>query len=317
MPDHHHLDEFEIKVPASIANLGPGFDTLGLAVQLYLRLHVKRIEGENELRFRFLEQPLDGENSIERAFRYLSRQQAGSFPSVEVEVTSDIPMKAGLGSSAAATVAGLRLYEALISTLPRQTLLTAATALEGHPDNAAAALCGGFTASCQLSDGSIFAAPLHWPEEVSCIVLTPAFAVATSAARQVLPGNIPRQDAVFNLQHLTLLIHTLASGDYSLLAEALHDRMHQTQRMSLMPGLKEVLALRHPDLLGVCLSGAGPSVVAFAKERLESVEALLASTYTAQSIPYTIRRLTVHPGEHGLAYPIDRPTLRAQSGWAS
>ena len=165
--------ELEIKVPGSIANLGPGFDTLGLAVQLYLRLRVRLTGGTNDLQFEFLNQQLDGENYIERAFRFLAVQHGGSFPSMSVEVISDIPMKGGLGSSAAATVAGLRLFEAIISPLPSQGLLNAACHLEGHPDNVAAALFGGLTASCQLSDGSAFAARLHWPESLCCLVLTP------------------------------------------------------------------------------------------------------------------------------------------------
>ena len=118
--------ELEIKVPGSIANLGPGFDTLGLAVQLYLRLQVRLTGGNNDLQFEFLNQKLDGENYIERAFRFLAVQHGGSFPSMSVQVISDIPMKGGLGSSAAATVAGLRLYEAIISPLPSQGLLNAA-----------------------------------------------------------------------------------------------------------------------------------------------------------------------------------------------
>ncbi|MGH9583370.1 MAG: hypothetical protein ACRD4O_10580, partial [Bryobacteraceae bacterium] len=105
--------EIEINVPGSIANLGPGFDTLAVAVRLYLRLRARMVAGTNELRFHFANGPLDGENYIERAFRFAARQRGGPFPSLAVEVHTEIPMKAGLGSSAAATVAGLRLYEAI------------------------------------------------------------------------------------------------------------------------------------------------------------------------------------------------------------
>jgi homoserine kinase len=306
-------DEFDIRVPASVANLGPGFDTLALAVRLYLHLHVQRIDGQNELRFLFLNQQLDGENSIERAFRWLARQQTASFPSVQVEVTSEIPMKAGLGSSAAATVAGLRLYEKLMGPLPTHDLLNVAAALEGHPDNAAAALFGGLTASCQLPDGSVFAVPLEWPDSLVCIVLTPHIPVATSAARTVLPNNVPRQDAVFNLQRIALLMHALHSGNFSLLSEALHDRLHQRHRMCLIPGLEEVLSLQHPDLLGVCLSGAGPSMLALAQNNLEAVEELLSQTYANVGIPYTIRRLTAHQEDAQRILPVERRILWSHS----
>lgn len=288
--------ELEIKVPGSIANLGPGFDTLGLAVQLYLTLQVRVVEGENQLDFEFLNQKLDGENYIERAFRFLALQHGGKFPSLAVKVISDIPMKGGLGSSAAATVAGLRLYEAIKGALPAQGLLNAACHLEGHPDNVAAALLGGLTASCQLSDGSVFAARLRWPESLCCLVLTPAMTLATSAARSVLPQRIPRADAIFNLQRVTILLQALQSGNFALLREAFHDRMHQPYREHLVPGLKQALSLEHPDLLGVCLSGAGPSIVAFAEKNLDGVEELLARSYTQVGIPFKIRRLSVHQG---------------------
>src|SRR5581483_8108332 len=158
--------ELEIKVPGSIANLGPGFDTLAVAVQLYMQLHVKAAPGTNELLFQFANGQPDGDNYIERAFRFLAGQRGGSFPSLSITVHSDIPVRAGLGSSAAATVAGLRLCEAIAGPLPPQGLLNAACALEGHPDNVAAALLGGLTVSCQMPDRSAFAVRMRWPESL-------------------------------------------------------------------------------------------------------------------------------------------------------
>src|SRR5689334_22032919 len=186
---------FEIKVPGSIANLGPGFDTLAVAVQLYLRLTVTVGPGTDELQFKFLNCKLDGENYIERAFRFLAQQHGRPLPSLRVEVHTDIPTKAGLGSSAAATVAGLRLYEAIAGPLPSQGLLNAACALEGHPDNVSAALLGGLTVSCQMPDRSVFAVRLPWPERLKFVVLTPEVPLATSASRSALPDCISREDA--------------------------------------------------------------------------------------------------------------------------
>ncbi len=284
--------QIEVRVPGSIANLGSGFDTLAVAVRLYLTLEARIIPGQNQLLFRFLDCAIDGENYIERAFRFLAAQHGGSCPSVEVNVWSEIPMKGGLGSSAAATVAGLRLYEAMTGPLPVQGLLNAACALEGHPDNVAAALLGGLTISCQMPDRSAFAVRVEWPQSISFLVLTPQLSLSTAASRLVLPGHVLLSDAVFNLQRVGLFLQAVQSGEYALLREALRDRLHQPSRQSLVPGLEELLALEHPDLLGVCLSGAGPSIVALAEHNLDAIEALMADAFTPLQMPFTIRRLT-------------------------
>ncbi len=285
---------FEIRVPASLANLGPGFDTLAVAVQLYLRLRVRVEPGVNELQFEFVNCKVDGENYVERAFRFAAGQRGGSFPSLHVEVHSDIPAKAGLGSSAAATVAGLRLYEAIAGPLPPQGLLNAACALEHHPDNVAAALLGGLTISCQLPDRSVVAVRMEWPESLGFVVLTPELPLATTESRKVLPKRVSREDAVFNLQRVALLLESLQSHNFALLREALNDRLHQPFRQKLVPGLERALALEHPDLLGVFLSGAGPSIVALAERNFESIEELMARSFEPSGLAFRIRRLRVH-----------------------
>ena len=298
--------KFQIKVPGSIANLGPGFDTLAVAVQLYLQLSVTLVPGRNSLRFDFLNAELDGENYIERAFRFLAQQRGGSFPSLLVQVESEIPAKAGLGSSAAATVAGLRLYEAIAGPQPPEGLLNAASALENHPDNVAAALLGGLAISCQLPDRSVFAVRLPWPEALAFIVLTPHLPLPTSASRKVLPKRVSRDDAVFNLQRVALLLQAVHSGDFSLLREALRDRLHQPFRQRLVPALERSLSLEHPDLLGVCLSGAGPSIVALAQRSFPAIEALLEQAFRPAGLPCTIRRLRAHQDFDGAVQPAIR-----------
>ena len=288
------LTGLEIRVPASIANLGPGFDTLAVAVELYLNLSVTILDGTNELHFEFPDFKIDGENYIERAFHFAARQRGGAFPSLRVVVHTEIPMRSGLGSSAAATVAGLRLYEAVAGPLPEQGLLNAACALEGHPDNVAAALFGGLTVSCQLADRSAFAVKLDWPAELRFLVLTPQYALSTSASREALPEFVSREDAVFNLQRIALLLQAVQSGNHSLLREALHDRIHQPYRQKLVPALEEILAVDHPSLLGVCLSGAGPSIVGLAERDFDQIEKLFSDAYAKTGLAFTIRRLAAH-----------------------
>ncbi len=285
----------ELQVPASIGNMGSGFDALSVAVRLYLRLRVRvHADGDGTRTWDFGDLRLDGENLIERAFRTIAARHAAVVPSMTIEVRSDIPLRAGLGSSAAATVGGLRLYEAVTAPLAAGELLTVATEIEGHPDNAAAALLGGLVGSCERDDGSVTALTSRWPESIRFVILTPEVQLSTASARTVLPDRISRADAVYNLQRVVLVLQALDTGRRDLLREALRDRWHQPYRQPLVPGLEAALALDHPDLLGICLSGSGPSIVALAEHDVPAVEALLATSYEPLGIPFQIRTLGVH-----------------------
>jgi homoserine kinase len=283
----------EIAVPASVANLGPGLDALAVALQLYLRVRAEKApgEGKNELQFDFGGFELDGENLVERSFRYMATRDGVDFPALRVEMRSEIPSRSGLGSSAAATVAGLRLYDALFGPCPMQELLNVACELEGHPDNAAAALLGGLTTSCELPDHSVIAISMPWPEGLSFVVLTPDRPLDTAASRRALPEQVRREDAVFNLQRVAMLVQALQSREFSLLREALRDRCHQPFRCPLVPGLEQLLELEHPDLLGVCLAGAGPSILALVEKNVDAVQEVLARAYRPLGIPFTMRTL--------------------------
>jgi len=201
-------------------------------------------------------------------------------------------MRAGLGSSAAATIAGLRLYELLTERCPASDWLALASEVEGHPDNAAAALLGGLTLSCQFEDGRVEGRSWPWPQGIRLVVGTPAAQLETSAARRMLPPTVPLKDAVFNLQRALLLVRALESGRYEDLREALRDRWHQPTRQQFVPGLPEALALDHPAVLGVCLSGSGPSIAMLATDRHAEAAALLGDIYTRLDVPYTIRTLS-------------------------
>lgn len=286
----------DVRVPGSISNLGPGFDALSVAVSVYLDVHV-RDDGPDEPRLvtHFLDAAPPGENRIETAFALASRRFGPPPRGLAIDTRCDIPMRGGLGSSAAATVAGLRLYERLTSPRPVADWLALATEIEGHPDNAAAALLGGLTLSCQYADGHVEARSMAWPADITFVTVTPAAELETAFARTVLPAAIDRPDAVFNLQHALWLVHALASGEYALLREALRDRWHQPARQAYVPGLGEALALDDPAILGVCLSGSGPTIAALVQGPADAAEAALGAIYQRLDRPYTIRRLAAHP----------------------
>ncbi|HXE80904.1 MAG TPA: homoserine kinase [Vicinamibacterales bacterium] len=285
----------EIAVPASAANLGPGFDTLAVALTLYLRVRISGIDDTsvNGLSFEFSGTP-PADNYVERAFRTLATAEGLEFPSLTLDVDSDIPMQAGLGSSAAATVAGLLLYDRLAGPLAGRDLLGTAARLEGHADNVSAALLGGLTMSCVDDEGRVIARTARWPDAIGFVAATPAVAVPTTEARRVLPDAYPRADAVFNLQRALLFMRAVQDGEVELLREALRDRWHQPYRAALVPGLEDALALRHPNLLGVCLSGSGPTVLALCRGETAEIASLLSDVYRRRDLPVEIRTLAAH-----------------------
>lgn len=285
-------EPFTISVPASIANLGPGLDALALAIDLYVRLRVRKGTGVNRLAFRFVNLELQGENLIEGAFRQLAAGR--DFPSLDIEVETDIPIRSGLGSSSAAVVAGFRLFEALFGRRPVPELLAVGCALEGHPDNVAAALLGGLVVCCQKEDGSVIAIPGCWPAELRIAVATPECYLETRRSRSVLPDTVPLRSAVGNVQRVALLLEGLHARNYAVLAEALRDCLHQPSRCAIVPGLDRLLAIRHPDLVGVFLSGSGPSVAALATRNLDEIAALLAATFREAGVNSQTRIARVH-----------------------
>jgi homoserine kinase len=287
----------EFVVPASIANLGSGFDALAVAVQLYLRVRVAEVGsgGRSAVRSRFGGVTLEGDDYVARSITTLAAREGVDFPALDLEIDSDIPMQSGLGSSAAATVAGLRLYDALAAGAVRD-LIQEGTAFEGHPDNIAAALLGGLATGCVCDDGRVIAGSVPWPARVRFVAATPDTRVKTSDARQVLPDMLSREDAIFNLQRVALLLQAVQFDRPELLREALRDRWHQPYRAALVPGLTEALALDHPDLVGVCLSGAGPTVVALAVGSTESIQDALAGIYSRLGVSCRLRVLDAHNG---------------------
>jgi homoserine kinase len=285
-----------IEVPGSISNLGPAFDALSVAVTVYLRLTIVDVRpsapGTLEMEFPGAAPP--GENRVETGFRQAEARFGQRAPGLRVRVDSEIPMRAGLGSSAAATVAGMRLYEAFTEPRDPGDLLAMATEVEGHPDNAAAALHGGLTLSCQQENGRVLTSAWPCPPDLRFVVATPEAELETAFARKVLAETLPLRDAVFNLQRALLLVRALETGEYGWLREALRDRWHQPARTPYVPGLAEALALDDPAVLGACLSGAGPSIAVLASGDPAGAAAALRRIYDRLALPCTIRTLSAH-----------------------
>jgi homoserine kinase len=277
-----------------VANLGGGFDTLGVAVELYLRARIVDMSDDGRARLTVARSspPVSGGNAVERAFDLAARHTGRRGPSVTVDVTSDIPMAAGLGSSAAATVAGLKVFEHVTGALGDSELLGIATEAEGHADNAAPALFGGLNSVIQVEGALPYALRWQWPLDLRLVVATPVVELSTAKARAALPREVPRADAVFNMQRVLSLVHALQHGRFDRLREAVKDRLHQSARSSLVPLLREALALEDPDVLGAFLSGAGPSI-ALLTLRDGPVARRLSSMYEQAGIEATVRTLGV------------------------
>jgi homoserine kinase len=246
-----------VRVPASSANLGPGYDVLAAALDLFLELEVEEA-GEFEFDPAGLDVPSGRDNLIVRAFEALHPADGIAF-----RLKQAIPLGRGLGSSAAAIVAGLlaadHLYELALTP---QELLAQATRIEGHPDNVAAAIYGGFVVCDRDAEGLPRAARFDPPNGLEGILVVPDEEVATERAREAIPAELPLAEAVANVAAASRLVLGLRSADLDLLASGLVDRIHQPRRRGLYPRSMELVDSAHElGALGATISGAGPTVL--------------------------------------------------------
>ena len=285
-----------VRVPATSANLGPGFDTLGLALTLYNELTlapadavtvVVRGEGQGRL-------PATDANVVARAARALFEAAGRRFTGVAIECVNRIPLSRGLGSSAAAWLGGMLGANALAGTpLDRAALLSLAARAEGHPDNVAAALHGGVTVACETPTG-VVAVAVPAPDNLRWVALVPEVTSTTAEARAVLPPTVPRADAVFNVQRASLLLASLQAKRADLLHAAMDDRLHQPYRVKLFPWMPAVVAAaREAGALGCVLSGAGPSLLAAVAENPEGVGRAMTAALAAAGVRGQARALDV------------------------
>jgi homoserine kinase len=274
------VKRFAVSVPATSANLGPGFDTIGLALDLRIRADVDVLDAGSEPAWSFTgsEAPTHSglRDEMLRAMRTLYASVGQAPPPLAITVTNPVPLGRGLGGSAAGAALGLAIAAALRDPQPSvDELARTVTVLEGHPDNGVPAIVGGIVVAVQEGEDVVYAR-FDPPLGMRAHVVVPDFSMPTREARAILPDAYPRRDAVYNVGHAALLAAAFAGGKLELLRTAMHDRLHQPFRASFVPGLPEMLALDTPALLGVALSGAGPSVIALVQPGCDAGERMQA-----------------------------------------
>ncbi|KAF9102090.1 hypothetical protein BGX27_011183 [Mortierella sp. AM989] len=316
--------KFKITVPATSANIGPGFDVLGMAFSLYLTLDCERLPEGSPLQMSYegegaKDVPLVAEKNLitKTALYVLSTYGIQSLPPLKIHVTNPIPLGRGLGSSGSAVVAGVVLANAAGNLgMSNDRMLDYCLMVERHPDNVAPALFGGFVASFlrelepeELEPSSIprseptrngAAQPptpltdighyiqLGWAKEIKAIAVIPDFEVATEDARAVLPDMYQRADVIYNLQRIAVLTTALSRSpvNVDLIHKAMADKVHQPYRKHLIPGMAEMLEKitpkSHPGVVGICLSGAGPTILILATENFDQIAASVQEIFTRQ-----------------------------------
>ena len=277
-----------VRAPATSANLGPGFDCLGLALDLWNEVEATpgRLSAD------------DDTNLILRAARAVYDAVAEPYPGFELRCTNRVIFNRGLGSSAAAIASGvLFANEALGKPLDEAALLRLASAVEGHPDNVVPALLGGVRVATCAEDGRVLQTRVPVAMRLTSVCFVPEMAIPTPHARGLLPSSVAMADAVFNVARSSLLVAALASGAPELLAEATRDRLHQQYRLPLFPAGATLLeSAMRAGALGAFISGAGPTVLALSlsgDQALDRVQEAFESAARDENVPGTVLQLAL------------------------
>lgn len=302
------------RIPASTTNLGPGFDVLGLALQLYSTVTLEPSETDTEV----VVSGVDADKipstpahiafqAVELVFKRSSTKRPNGF---KLHIDNGIPAIRGLGGSGTAVLGGLLTANVLCGTpFSDAELLNFATAIEGHPDNVAASLYGGIVVSAQ-ENGQVYTVQLACPPELSIVLAIPDFPLSTKQARETLPKLVDFADAVYNTSRSTLLIASIATGQFEMLRIAMKDRLHQPYRSSLIPGFNDVAeAAMTNGALSVALSGAGPTIAAYCLEHTDQVAEQMQVAFNKHQIACDTKILK--PDADGANVHTSRPDLSA------
>lgn len=288
-----------VKVPATTANLGSGFDCLGMALELHNTVEMSlggcdltvEVQGEGEKDI-----VRDERNVVYQAAARVFRSVGRHVPGLRIRLVNQIPVARGLGSSAAAVVGGLLAANRLAGAgLSVREIMSMAAAMEGHPDNVAPALLGGLVVAVAV-DGEIKCAKLDLPAQLKVVVAVPDFTLSTRLARDSLPQQVSMADAVHNLGRVALLVAGMAKGNLEFLGVAMEDRLHQPYRSSLVPGMRKVLAAaRLAGARGTALSGAGPSLVALVDSNWDLIARVMRESFRESGVVARCMVLTPSP----------------------
>lgn len=301
------MTPIQVKAPATTANLGPGYDCLGLALDLWNRLEVmpggeSRDGGDGQPLVEVVgegngELATGDDNLVYRAMAFLFREADQDMPPLRLRCHNEIPLERGLGSSAAAIAGGLVAANTLCGApFSSNALLEMAATIEGHPDNVAAAVLGGLQLVVTEED-RLYTASINMPPDLSAVLFIPEFRIATTDARAVLPKKVSVADAVYNVSRTALFVAGMATNRLEYLELATHDRLHQPYRQSLFPAMKLLFrAAREAGALGVFLSGSGSTILALARGR-------------EMTVAYEMSEAAKQAGVAGRVH-ITRPTVR-------
>jgi len=290
--------EFQIRTPGSTANLGPGFDALGLALSIYNHLNIQTqtssglqitIEGEGKDLL-----TTDETNLFYQAAQFTAQKLGKPLPGLSIHLQNNIPLARGLGSSSTAIVAGVIAANHIFdSPFTQQELLNIATEIEGHPDNVSPCLFGGLTMST-VDNTHVACVRALPPKTLQAVVAIPQFELKTSDARKALPKDISLQDAVFNISRACLVTAALMSGNLEQLKIGMQDRLHQPYRAHLIPHFYEVIdAALQAGSLGAALSGAGPTLMAFATQNAQTIGQAMVQIWQQNNINATYHVLNI------------------------
>lgn len=292
---------FKVTVPATTANLGPGFDCIGAALTLYNQFKFSLTENSLpvEIDVTGLEAErvrADESNLAYRAFLKLYQHLDRTPPPVHIDIQLGVPLARGLGSSATAIVGGLVGANLIAgSPLSQEEVMKLAIALEGHPDNVVPALLGGCCLAASRSDGGWTICDIPWHPDIVPVVAIPDFELSTTEARQVLPTEYSRADAIFNTAHLGVLVRSLQTGNGDWLKTALQDRIHQPYRQTLILGFAAVQeAAIAAGAYGLVISGAGPTLLVLTSpSQVTKVEMAMRSAWSEQGIEAQVKALLI------------------------